>query len=273
MVAVPVYPPCAHKADARFDGIVENSDAAVVLTCTQIHQDFERLTAFASRLRSIPCIDTASIASLHAASWHDPGRACGDLAILQYTSGSTGTPRGVMLNHACVLHNLERMRQILGLNIETDCVSWLPAFHDMGLIGNFFQAVLSGYTLTFMAPSAFAQDPLRWLQAISRQRAFVSGGPCFSFQHCVSRVKPEMCRDLDLSCWKVAYVGADFVSAVELDRFVRAFAPSRFPRGGAVSDLWPGRGILDGERRRSHRAAGDPEVQGGAAGGKSSATG
>lgn len=131
-VAVPVYPPRAQRGDARLDSIVENCDAAVVLTTEPIHRDFERLTAFTPLLRDIPCIASSGVPPIHSENWRDPQSRRGDLAILQYTSGSTGTPRGVMLNHACVLHNLVRMRQLLGLNADTDAVSWLPAFHDMG---------------------------------------------------------------------------------------------------------------------------------------------
>ena len=118
---------------------------------------------------------------------------------LQYTSGSTGTPKGVMLTHGCLLHNLGRMREVLGLSAETPGVTWLPAFHDMGLIGNFLQAIFSGLSLTILSPAAFAHDPLLWLRTISKRRAYVSGGPCFAFQHCVSRLTPDAVQGLDLN--------------------------------------------------------------------------
>jgi acyl transferase domain-containing protein/acyl-CoA synthetase (AMP-forming)/AMP-acid ligase II/SAM-dependent methyltransferase/acyl carrier protein len=231
MVAVPLYPPRAHRADTRFDGIVENCEPSVVLTSTSVHRDFERLTNFTPRLRGIPCFDTCSVSPLHAAGWRDPRPGTMNLAILQYTSGSTGTPRGVMLNHECVLHNLVRMCQILGLNGPgSDGLCWLPAFHDMGLIGNFLTAILSGTPLAFFAPATFARDPVRWLQTISARRTYISGGPCFAYRHCLSRVTQEMCRGLDLSCWQVAYVGAEPVSAADLDRFVTTYEPFGFRR-------------------------------------------
>jgi len=225
-VAVPLYPPRAHRSDARLDSIVENCDASVVLTTDVIYRDFKRLTTFTPLLRGIPCFSTSDI--VHSESWRDPQSPRDALAILQYTSGSTGTPRGVMLNHACVLHNLVGMRDLLGLNADTDGVSWLPAFHDMGLIGNLLQAVLCGGSLTVLSPAAFVQDPLRWLQTISRQRAYISGGPCFAFQHCVNRITSEKCAGLDLSSWQVAYVGAEPVTAAVLDAFADAFAPFGF---------------------------------------------
>jgi acyl transferase domain-containing protein/acyl-CoA synthetase (AMP-forming)/AMP-acid ligase II/SAM-dependent methyltransferase/acyl carrier protein len=229
-VAVPLYPPRAHRGDARLDSIVDNCDAAIVLTTDAVCRDFQRLTAFTPRLRGIPCLSTSDLPPARAENWCDPQSPRDALAILQYTSGSTGTPRGVMLNHTCVLHNLVRMRQVLGLNTDTDGVSWLPAFHDMGLIGNFLQAVLCGGNLTVLSPAAFVQEPLRWLQAISRQRAYISGGPCFAFQHCVSRLTAKKCSGLDLSSWQVAYVGAEPVSAAVLDAFVDAFTPFGFRR-------------------------------------------
>jgi acyl transferase domain-containing protein/acyl-CoA synthetase (AMP-forming)/AMP-acid ligase II/SAM-dependent methyltransferase/acyl carrier protein len=230
MVAVPVYPPRASRADGRLDSISANAVASLVLTSTKVFRDRARLTAHAPRLRNLDFLDTAAVSESGAERWSDPNIPSDDLAILQYTSGSTGLPKGVMLTHAALLHNLARMRDVLGLSHETPGVCWLPAFHDMGLIGNFLQAVFCNSTLTFLSPLTFAQDPLFWLQLVSSRRAYVSGGPTFAFQHCLQRLTPEKCQGLDLSCWQMAYVGAEPVSAAVLDRFAEAFAPYGFRR-------------------------------------------
>jgi acyl transferase domain-containing protein/acyl-CoA synthetase (AMP-forming)/AMP-acid ligase II/SAM-dependent methyltransferase/acyl carrier protein len=230
VVAVPLYPPRANRSDVRLESVAENSGAVLVLTSTKIHRDRIRLTAQMPRLGALDWFDTAEAPEGDADQWSDPGISRDDLAVLQYTSGSTGLPKGVMLSHAALLHNLTRMRDILGLTTQTDGVCWLPAFHDMGLIGNLLQTILCGASLTILPPAIFVQDPLLWLQTISARRAYVSGGPTFAFRHCVQRMTPEKCKGLDLSCWKVAYVGAEPVSAEALDRFAEVFAPYGFRR-------------------------------------------
>ncbi len=188
----------------------------------------------APRLRDLDWLATCEVGDRHADGWTDPGARPDDLAVLQFTSGSTGAPKGVMLTHAAILHNVAQMQRVLGLSAETLVVSWLPAFHDMGLIGNLLQAVYSGLSLVYMAPLTLAQDPLLWLQAISTYRAYVSGGPNFAFRHCVERMTREGCAGLDLSGWKVAYVGAEPISDNVLDRFVNVFGRYGFRREALV---------------------------------------
>ena len=152
MVAVPAYPPRSSRADIRLDRISANADAFLVLTNTKIHRDRVRLTAHAPNLRNLDFLDTESVSDSNAARWNDPESCSADLAILQYTSGSTGLPKGVMLTPSALLHNLERMRDVLGLSPETQGGCWLPAFHDMGLIGNYLQAIFSNFDLTLLSP-------------------------------------------------------------------------------------------------------------------------
>jgi acyl transferase domain-containing protein/acyl-CoA synthetase (AMP-forming)/AMP-acid ligase II/SAM-dependent methyltransferase/acyl carrier protein len=230
VVAVPLYPPRANRFDVRLESVMENAAAAVALTSTKVFRDVPRLTGHAPRLKALPWLDTCEIPASEAEHWSPPRVGRDDLAVLQYTSGSTGLPKGVMLTHAALLHNLARMWEILGLTPQTDGVCWLPAFHDMGLIGNLLQSVFCGISLCLVPPTVLAQDPLLWLQTISARRAYVSGGPTFAFRHCLQRRTPEKCAGLDLSCWKVAYVGAESVSAETLDRFAEAFAPYGFRR-------------------------------------------
>jgi acyl transferase domain-containing protein/acyl-CoA synthetase (AMP-forming)/AMP-acid ligase II/SAM-dependent methyltransferase/acyl carrier protein len=229
-IAVPLYPPKANRADVRLESVAENSGAVLALTNTKTHQELARLTSKMPRLRALHWLATNEIPEDGAEQWTEPRIVSDDVAVLQYTSGSTGLPKGVMLSHRALLHNLERMRDVLGLTQQTDGVCWLPAFHDMGLIGNLLQTIYCGASLTILPPATFAQDPLLWLRTISERRAYVSGGPTFAFRHCLQRMTPEKCAGLDLSCWKVAYVGAEPVSAEALDRFAEAFAPYGFRR-------------------------------------------
>jgi acyl transferase domain-containing protein/acyl-CoA synthetase (AMP-forming)/AMP-acid ligase II/SAM-dependent methyltransferase/acyl carrier protein len=230
VVAVPAYPPRFRKADPRLEGIAANCTPALLITTSAVAQDFDRLAAKTPLLRQIPVVATCAVPLTLAETWAPLSPSAADLAVLQYTSGSTGDPKGVMLTHGCILHNLVQMREILGLSQGTVAVCWLPAYHDMGLIGNLFQAVLMGGQMTLMSPNLLVQDPFFWLETISRQRAVISGGPCFAFQHALTRTTPEQRRTLDLRCWKVAYIGAEPISAAVLERFATTFAECGFRR-------------------------------------------
>jgi amino acid adenylation domain-containing protein len=245
VTAVPAYSPRARRADSRLEAIASDSPAAIVLTTRDLLEDKERLTAQTPRLRALawlsaevnaqesgrvgqqsePGSQPATINKLPEPCLHAPSHG---IAVLQYTSGSTALPKGVMLTHASILHNLQRMYEILGLGLNAPAVCWLPAFHDMGLIGNLLQTIYCGTDLTLLSPAAVAHDPLVWLQAISKTQAYVSGGPGFAFQHCVDRVRPADRDKLDLSSWRVAYVGAEPVSATVLRSFTEFFAPCGF---------------------------------------------
>ncbi len=160
----------------------------------------------------------------HSASAGDPL----DLALLQYTSGSTGSPRGVAVSRANLAHNQGQIEQCFGGG-ESRLVSWLPMFHDMGL-GTVLQAVWSGGSCAIMSPHAFLQGPKRWLQAISRYQATVSGGPDFAFDLCVRRIPERERVALRLGSWRVAYDGSEPVRAATLERFAGAFASCGFRR-------------------------------------------
>ncbi len=157
-----------------------------------------------------------------------------DPAFLQYTSGSTSQPRGVVVSHGNLLHNLELIRRGFGLPMAngaattTSAVFWLPAYHDMGLIGGILSPLYLSCTSYLLAPTTFLQRPAAWLETLSRTRATVSGAPNFAYELCARKISPEQRSSLDLSSWRLAFCGAEPIDATTLDEFAKAFAPAGF---------------------------------------------
>jgi acyl-CoA synthetase (AMP-forming)/AMP-acid ligase II len=151
-----------------------------------------------------------------------------DIALLQYTSGSTSDPKGVMVSHGNVLANSEMIRRAFGNTRESTFVSWVPYYHDMGLIVNIMQTLYLGALCVLIAPATFVHRPLTWLRAIHAYRAEVATGPNFAYDLCVSRFREDQMRGLDLSCWKLAANGAEPVRQDTIDRFAATFAPYGF---------------------------------------------
>jgi acyl-CoA synthetase (AMP-forming)/AMP-acid ligase II len=166
----------------------------------------------------------------NAVSPSGPVMSASDVAVLQYTSGSTAAPRGVMLTHANLLHNAAQIERRFDVQRTpaSQGVIWLPPYHDMGLIGGILEGVYAGFPIALMAPVAFLQRPRRWLEAITRTRATISGGPNFAYDLCVDRIPPADRAGLDLSSWTVAFNGSEPVRASTLRRFSEAFGPCGF---------------------------------------------
>jgi 1-acyl-sn-glycerol-3-phosphate acyltransferase len=175
-------------------------------------------------LRRIVTVDALASASARLQS---PIVAPDDVALLQYTSGSTGSPKGVTLSHANLLANIRAMASSLAVSSEDVFVSWLPLYHDMGLIGAWLGSLHQATPLVLMSPLTFLARPARWLRAIHRWRGTISGGPNFAYELCLRHVHDEK---LDLSCWRVAFNGAEPVSATTIERFCDRFAAVGFRR-------------------------------------------
>jgi len=230
-IAVPTNVSRARQAGSRFAAVAADAGATLALTCAAWSQDLAGISREKPELRGLRWFDSSKVNLDDASRWRQPDIDPHAPAILQYTSGSTGNPKGVVLTHACLLHNLERMFEVLRLYDGTTAVCWLPAFHDMGLIGNLLQAVYSGGRMHLMAPVTFLREPLRWLEAIGEFGAYVSGAPNFAFDLCAQRAEkaePEELARLDLSTWKVGYIGAEPISPATLERFTRTFAANGF---------------------------------------------
>ncbi len=230
VVAVPAYPPRRNQSLSRLQSIVADAGATIALTTKTTLSNVERQFTQSPTLQALHWLATDNIASDLAQAWLQPAISSDTLAFLQYTSGSTGTPKGVMVSHGNLLYNEQMLQRAFEHTEKTIYVSWLPLFHDMGLIGNMLQSLYLGRPCILMSPVAFLQRPLRWLQAISRYKATTSGAPNFAYELCVSKITNEQRETLDLSSWDIAFNGAEPVRAETLERFATAFEPYGFRR-------------------------------------------
>ena len=228
IIAVPAYIPNDGRGFERIETIVHDADCGVALT------DSENLDRVSESLSSldpdIVCMATDTIETAEGQYWKIPPISTNDIAYLQYTSGSTSAPRGVMVTHDNVLENLKYIASRGEFDRDSVSVSWLPHFHDMGLIYGIFQPLFCGFAVYLLSPAAFIHRPLRWLAAISTFRGSHCGGPNFAYDLCVDRVSREECSSLDLSCWKVAFNGAEPVRHRTLERFAEHFSGCGFER-------------------------------------------
>lgn len=233
MVAVPAYPPdpsLLKKLLPRLQGLIRDSQPSCVMATADI-------LAFRSIL-DIPCgpdgemkflaTDTLDLAL--AEEWKAPRLEGDSLAFLQYTSGSTSAPKGVMVSHGNLLANLGLISDNYEMSRDSVMVSWLPPYHDMGLIGGILSPLFVGFPAHLMSPYSFLKRPLLWLGKISELKGTIAGGPNFAFDLCVRKTTPEERASLDLSRWKIAFNGAERIRGATLDRFHSAFGASGFRR-------------------------------------------
>ena len=226
IIAVPAYPPQPSQVARtlpRLLSILEDADVAIVLCDASVSRAGKGMSAHAPALVNIPWLSTDRLGTARADEWTPSRFAPDHLAFLQYTSGSTASPRGVMVSHANLLHNLAYARQQGGNGPDTVSVSWLPVIHDMGLIEGVLQPIFAGYPAHLMAPASFLQRPMRWLRAITRYRATNSGAPNFAYDLCVRKVTDDQLQDLDLSSWRIAYNGAEPIRRETLVSFHERF--------------------------------------------------
>jgi acyl-CoA synthetase (AMP-forming)/AMP-acid ligase II len=231
VVAVPAYPPRSARNLPRLLEIARDARPAVALTTGQLAAAIGGLANQVPELAALRLVTTDELPLDQADSWSDPGVSGSTLAFLQYTSGSTAAPKGVMVSHGNLLHNEEMIRQAFHQTAESMIVGWLPLYHDMGLIGNVLQPLYLGARCVLMSPIAFLQSPKRWLAAISRFRATTSGGPNFAYDLCVRKIAPADRADLDLASWDLAFNGAEPVRPETMARFAEAFAGCGFKAG------------------------------------------
>ena len=233
VIAVPVYPPDPARLNRtlpRFQAVANDAQPTVALTTSSFLPMVEHLAARCPDLRSIRWLTTDNLGDRQEQEWKEPALSCSTVAFLQYTSGSTSAPKGVMISHGNLLHNERVIKEACRHSEQSTFVSWLPLYHDMGLIGTLLQPLYLGALGVIMPPTAFLQKPFRWLQAISRYKAATSGGPNFAYDLCVRKITPEQRATLDLSNWTTAFNGAEPVRQETLERFASAFADCGFRR-------------------------------------------
>ena len=230
VVAVPAYPPRLNRPMPRIQAIVADAQATLALTTTTILANIEQRFEHAPDLESLRWLNTEHLPADLKSEWREPNIAAEKLAFLQYTSGSTSAPKGVMLSHSNLMHNLEVIRGGFQIDQETVGTFWLPSYHDMGFVGGILEPLYIGCSTVLMSPASFLQRPARWLQAITRYKGTVSGAPNFAYELCVEKITPEVRATLDLSSWRVAFCGAEPIRQETLERFAETFEPYGFRR-------------------------------------------
>ncbi|MEM9943987.1 MAG: aminotransferase class I/II-fold pyridoxal phosphate-dependent enzyme [Planctomycetota bacterium] len=220
---VPAYQPRKNRNMERITAISKNAKAGIVLTTHAIAKKCEGWLEDTNILKSIPWLATETIPLELANDWVQPKIRPDDLALIQYTSGSTGIPKGVMLTHDNLISNCRIISHAFDVWDAKRVCSWLPTYHDMGLIGGILNTMYLGVDQILMSPVAFLTKPVRWLRCISDYQCAISGGPNFAYSWCAMKIKPQECEGLDLSSWKVAFNGAEPVRADVLRKFAAKF--------------------------------------------------
>ena len=226
-VAVPAALPDHPREIQRLLGIFRDAGVRVALGTAEV---ISLAAGFAEQLPALGALTWIAVDTLPDARCDAPWPRADDLAILQYTSGSTGDPKGVAVTHKNLMANEAAIQAAFGHTEESRVVGWLPLFHDMGLMGNLLQPIYVGFPCVLMGPEHFLRRPRRWLEAVSRFQATTSGGPDFAYALCARKIGPEELDGLDLGSWRVAYSGAEPVRPSTLDRFAARFGPVGFKR-------------------------------------------
>ncbi len=223
VVAVPAYPPRRNQKINRLQAIVKDAEATLCLTTASELDNIRNKFVQDSQLAGLQCLVIDSLIGDNLSDWQKPIIDQDTLAFLQYTSGSTGTPKGVMVSHGNLIHNSRWIQQAVELTQESVSVTWLPSFHDMGLVDGILQPLYTGFLGVVMSPTSFLGKPVRWLQAISDYKATHCGGPNFAYELCINKITSEQIKNIDLSSWCNAYNGAEPIRRDTLKRFAEKF--------------------------------------------------
>ncbi|MBK5007741.1 non-ribosomal peptide synthetase [Pseudomonas sp. S32] len=231
IIAVPAYPPESARQhhQQRLLSIIADAQPRLLLTVDALYGSLQGLDALsAADAPELLAVDGLDLALADA--WREPVLKADDIAFLQYTSGSTALPKGVQVSHGNLVANEQLIRCGFGIDLNPDdvIVSWLPLYHDMGLIGGLLQPIFSGVPCVLMSPGYFLARPLRWLQAISEYGGTISGGPDFAYRLCSERVSESALEGLDLSRWRVAYSGSEPIRQDSLATFAERFQACGF---------------------------------------------
>src|SRR5215213_740073 len=231
VIGIPVYAPHPARLNRtlpRLRAIIADAQAVAALTTSSLLALAPKVFEQAGDLKALRWLATDAVPEGIEDAWQEIDLTSDSLAFLQYTSGSTGTPRGVVLKHSHLLHNASLVHHAFQHTQHDSYFSWLPTFHDMGLMVGVLHPLYAGIPAILMSPVTFLQRPILWLQGISRYQATTSGGPNFAYDLCVRKTTVEQRAALDLSNWRVAFNGAEPVRAETLERFASTFASCGF---------------------------------------------
>ena len=231
VIAIPVPPPEAGRLKRtlpRLQAIAKDAQASFVLTTSAILSLVEEFREQIPELQAMRWINTEQITLELAEEWSDPAVSSDMLAYLQYTSGSTSTPKGVMISHGNLMFHSAYLDKACSYTPESITVTWMPYFHDYGLVEGLIQPLYNGTPCFVMSPFAFIKRPIHWLQAISRYKATHSQSPNFAYDQCVRRILPEQRSTLDLSSWCAAGNAAEPINFKVMESFFEAFEPWGF---------------------------------------------
>lgn len=228
MIAVPAYPPLNPRLSNRLVAITEDCSPTISLTTTTILKNQGHKSVMPAPLAKLHWLATDEGLDAFEFTWNKPNITREHIAFLQYTSGSTGRPKGVIVTHGNLLHNLYVIALHSQFQAGDSHFTWLPPYHDMGLIGAILGSFAAGVPLIFMTPAAFLRRPERWLQEISSRQCTISGAPNFAYDLCLEKITESQKSRLDLSSWTLAYSGAEPVRYDTLERFTQQFSDCGF---------------------------------------------
>ena len=239
-IPVPAYPPTSARRLPRLQALLDDAQAPCAITTSA---DLQRINILESRQEKLSIKDWLVLDQLQEppAQWVDPGASANTIAFLQYTSGSTSSPKGVMVSHGNLLKNLEHVGRAIGVQDSDVTVSWLPPYHDFGLIGGILNPLFWGHRCVFMRPASFLLNPYRWLKAICDHRGSITSAPNFAYDLCVRSTTPEQLATLDLRSWRVASNGAEPVRVETVRGFIQTFGSCGF----RAESMVPGYGLAE----------------------------
>src|SRR5947209_3401391 len=238
VIAVPMMVPRRQSSRDSSASIMANCKPAVALTSPDLAAREDLMARFAGHDLHWLTVDLAAGAP-GAIDLARPQKD--DIAFLQYTSGSTSDPKGVVVTHAMLLANMAMAQEYLGTDKHSTCVNWVPHYHDMGLILSIVGSMYLGALCVLVSPSGFLQRPLTWLRAVSDYKGVISAAPNFAYDLCVARLRADQMEGVDLSSWKITLSGAEPIRAATIEKFIETFAPYGFK----ATSINPGFGMAE----------------------------